>query len=643
MDENRRGRLFINDHDGVGLKIDPNKNGLFQHEILFEDEVTHLKDDKMFLGPAIATRRFWYAIAVTAAMVLLLLGRAFWMQILSPSGYVELADRNRIRHERQPAMRGIIRDSRGTILADNTPSFDLQVTPWYLPLNPEERDELLGRVSREIALPLNDIRNKIASSTDPGETLTLVHDLSYEKAVGLKIFLDDSSAFQVINSSKRRYPFSAELPSLSHVLGYVGPISRPELDARKEQGYRQTDSIGKAGIEYSQEMPLRGQVGEKTYEVDALGAVTTMVGDRSPVDGTEVTLSLDLDLQRAAEKSLRENLDKFELQRGSVVALDPRDGSILALVSWPAYDDNHFSGTVSSTYYAKLLADPEKPLLPRAFAGTYPSGSTVKPVVATAALAEGVVTPQTTVFSSGGLRMGSIFFPDWKAGGHGVTNVRKAIAWSVNTYFYTVGGGYESFTGLGVDRLTSWMRRFGLGDKTGLDLPGENSGFVPSTEWKERTKGERWYVGDTYNLSIGQGDLLVTPLQVALFTGEIANGGHELTPHMVKTPEDFALPQETIADPVVISTVRLGMRDTVVYGSGTALKSLPFEAAGKTGTAQWRKDKPNHAWFTSFAPFDKPEIVVTVLLEEGDEGSRTAIPVAIDVLRAWYAKRGTGG
>ncbi len=642
MEENKHGRLFINDQDGVGLRLDSSKNELFHHEVLFEDEVTHLKDSKMFLGPAIATRRFWYATGVAAALVLILIARAFWMQILSPHDYIELADRNRIRHERQPAMRGIIRDSKGNVLADNTPSFDLQVTPWYLPPDPQDRQELLGRVARQVAMSMGDIQGRIASSTDPGETLTLVHDLTYEKAVGLKIFLDDSSAFQVVNSSKRRYPFSDQLPSLSHILGYVGPISRPELDSRSDQGYRQTDSIGKAGVEYSQESALRGQAGEKTYEVDAMGAITTLVGNKPPVDGAEVRLSLDLDLQRAAEKSLRENLTKFKLQRGSVIALDPRDGSILAMVSWPAYDDNYFSGTVSSTYYAKLLADPEKPLLPRAFAGMYPSGSTVKPVIATGALAEKVITPQTTVVSTGGIRLGSIFFPDWKAGGHGVTNVRRAIAWSVNTFFYIVGGGYESFTGLGVDRLTDWMRRFGLGSETGLDLPGESSGFVPSAEWKEKTKGERWYVGDTYNLSIGQGDLLVTPLQVALFTGEIANGGHKLVPHVVKTQDGFSLPTETIADPSYIQTVRLGMRDTVVYGSGTALKALPFEAAGKTGTAQWRNDRPNHAWFTAFAPFDKPEIVVTVLLEEGDEGSRTAIPVAMDVLRAWYANKSAG-
>jgi penicillin-binding protein 2 len=271
----------------------------------------------------------------------------------------------------------------------------------------------------------------------------------------------------------------------------------------------------------------------------------------------------------------------------------------------------------------------------------------VKPAIAAAALAEGIITPNTTVQSSGGIRVGTTFFPDWKAGGHGLTNVRKAIALSVNTFFYTVGGGYGNFIGLGVDRLTMWLRNFGLGKKTGLDIPGESSGFVPSKEWKERTKGERWYVGDTYNLSIGQGDLLVTPLQVALWTAEIANGGFSIVPHVVGRigNDDKVFIATSTHSPVaivnssIIQVVQQGMRDNVMYGSGRSLSTLSFSASGKTGTAQWRNDKPNHAWFTSYAPSESPEIVVTVLLEEGIEGSLTAVPIAKKILQAWNDQR----
>jgi penicillin-binding protein 2 len=237
--------------------------------------------------------------------------------------------------------------------------------------------------------------------------------------------------------------------------------------------------------------------------------------------------------------------------------------------------------------------------------------------------------------------VGPWFFPDWKAGGHGVTNVRKAIAWSVNTFYYYVGGGYESFVGLGVDRLTAWMRKFGLGTKSGVDLIGEANGFVPSKEWKEKAKGEKWFVGDTYNLSIGQGDLLVTPLQVAVYTSAIANGGVLVQPHVAM--KEVAPRTEHLTTPEVLKTVQAGMRDNVTEGSGRALSTMRFAVSGKTGTAQWNSNRKTHAWFTAYAPSDKPEVVVTVLLEEGGEGSSVSVPVTKEVLDAWYDLRNSRG
>jgi penicillin-binding protein 2 len=318
--------------------------------------------------------------------------------------------------------------------------------------------------------------------------------------------------------------------------------------------------------------------------------------------------------------------------------MDARDGSIRALVSLPAYDDNLFAGNVSTTAYKALLADEHRPLFPRVWAGQFPSGSTIKPLIAAAALAENVITPNTTVLSVGGIGVGPWFFPDWKAGGHGRVNVRSAIAWSVNTFFYTIGGGYGDFIGLGVDRLTAWMRNFGLGSASGVDLPGEAPGHVPSQEWKQETKGDRWYIGDTYNLSIGQGDLLVTPLQMARITAAIANGGDLVIPHVVMSSSTPDVPRLD-ADAATFATVRQGMRDTVVYGSGRALSVLPVASAGKTGTAQWNSEKPYHAWYIGYAPAEKPEVVVTVLLEEGGEGSSFAVPVAGDILRAWWNEK----
>jgi penicillin-binding protein 2 len=353
-----------------------------------------------------------------------------------------------------------------------------------------------------------------------------------------------------------------------------------------------------------------------------------------------------VELQQAAERALQEGIDSARAKRGALVALNPQNGAVYALVSLPAFDNNDFSGGVSSTVYKALLENPDQPLFPRAWAGAYPSGSTVKIVNSVAALVEKIVTTKSTVFSTGGIRVGSWFFPDWKPDGHGTVNVRQAIAWSVNTFYYTIGGGYESIAGMGIETMTKWMRVFGLGSRTGIDIPGEGSGFVPSREWKEKTKKEPWYIGDTYNLSIGQGDLLVTPLQVAVYTAAIANGGFLVTPHIVhnigsdgESQEIKPDPRRIVDDQSAIETVRLGMRDAVMYGSARALSVLPFAAAGKTGTAQWHSEKNTHAWFTSFAPFEQPEIVVTVLIEEGGEGSSFAAPVAKNLLEEWWRLR----
>lgn len=636
--------------EGLGMAVETGVNSSVAHEVLFEDEFTHLKKTPLFLGVAFPRGRFYLAMGIVAAMVIALAGRAFFMQIANGAGYRLRAEENRLRRDVVSAKRGIVFDRDGTVLAENIPSFDLRVVPWLLPRDPDVRDELLGRVGREVNLGLNDIQLLIASSTNPAESMTLLRDIPYERAVSVDILLGNDPALHIATGSKRRYPVSGDVRSLSHLLGYVGAISPSELKERAAEEYRQVDLIGKTGIEAAYERALRGRPGERVFEVDAHNRITTTVGDRPPEDGSDVVLTVSLDLQRAAETALARALKAARLSRGAVVAMDPRDGSILAVASSPAYDDNLFSGTVSSSAYQALLDNDDRPLLPRAWAGMYPSGSTVKPVIATAALAEGVITPETTVNSTGGIKVGGTFFPDWKAGGHGITTVRKALAWSINTFFYYVGGGYDTFIGLGADRLTDWLRRFGLGEKTGLDVPGESAGFVPSKEWKERTKGERWYVGDTYNLSIGQGDLLVTPLQVAAFTAAVANGGYRVTPHLglraglspgAATVTTSTRASERLADAAIIRVVRQGMRDTVVYGSGRALSAFPVTVAGKTGTAQWRNDRPNHAWFTSFAPYDAPEIVVTVLLEEGGEGSSTAIPVAREVLQAWLNGRDT--
>lgn len=338
-------------------------------------------------------------------------------------------------------------------------------------------------------------------------------------------------------------------------------------------------------------------------------------------------------------------ISKAGLKRGAAVVLDPRNGEVISLVSLPTFDNNLFARGITLDEYKALADSPDQPLFSRAVSGEYPSGSTIKPIVAAAALQEKIITEFTSFLSTGGLRVGQWSFPDWKAGGHGQTNVKKAIAESVNTFFYYIGGGYDTFVGLGVDKMVSYFRKFLLGDQLGIDLPNEAKGFVPTKEWKEATKKEKWYVGDTYHIAIGQGDLIVTPLQVAAYTMAFANGGTIYQPHLVKeltrpdgtvvkTIESKTLASHLI-DPANIEIVREGMRQTVTSGSARSMNALPVAVAGKTGTAQWSSKKNPHAWFTGFAPYNNPEMVITVLVEEGKEGSAIASPIAREFL-AWY-------
>lgn len=633
-----------------GLEVSDTHVNQIESEVLYEEDAAKITERPIFIGLAIPQSRFIFAAIATVVMIFGLSARAFWMQALHQESYQAKAEANRLRTRVLIPPRGMIVDSQGIVLAENESSFDVIVQPLDLPLEEALRKEIFGKVGRITGTDIATLSSVVASSTKWDVSVPLVRDIPYEQAIQIKIDLADEPSVGISHGLKRKYRQSEDLPSLGHILGYVGKISPEQYDAKKEEGYLRTDLIGKAGLEDSYEFWLAGERGERVTEVDAFGHSKRVVFDEEPKSGKTLELSLDLRLQQAAEQALKEIIEENEdIKKGVVIAMDPSDGKILASVSWPAYDNNAFSGKVSSTVYAALLEDENTPLLPRAWAGLYPSGSTIKPVFAAAALADGIITPNTTILSTGGIWVSSRFFPDWKPGGHGATNVRRAIAWSVNTFFYMIGGGTDNFQGMGANRMAEWLRKFGFGEPTGLDIGGEYGGLVPTPEWRVQKRNERWYIGDTYNYSIGQGDLLVTPLQIALSTAEIANGGKRIYPHFVKNQDAYELYKqlnglEPINEPIAplehIKTVQAGMRDTVIYGSGRALASFPVNVAGKTGTAQWRNDRPNHAWFTSYAPYEDPKIVVTVLLEEGTEGSETAVPVARKILEAWYNNLG---
>jgi penicillin-binding protein 2 len=592
--------------------------------------------------------------------LLLLLFRLIWLQLYRGDYYYNLAEGNRLRLERLEAKRGIIYDSQRQPLVQNVANFLVYVTPSNLPSKPVDRQAVLARLAEvlgeEVSLKLESDLAKIQPrSLDFYQPIFVSDNLTYDQAIQLTVQAHQLPGVVLTNRNKRHYlPISSflstssqpfDLDSLSLVIGYIGKINEQELTKNKADNYLPIDYIGKVGLEAYYEKDLRGLSGSKQIEVDAVGNEKKKIAQQNPLDGRHLVLNIDGRLQAKLEEVVRQHLQRVNSRQAVAIAMDPNNGAILALVNQPSFDNNSFANGIDQATYQKLINDPAKPMFNRAVSGEYPSGSTVKIVMAAAALQEKVITATTGFMSTGGLRISRWFFPDWKGGGHGWTDVSKAIAESVNTFFYYIGGGYEQFNGLGLEKIAKYLKLFGLGKTTGIDLAGEASGFIPTAAWKQEKTGEPWYIGDTYHLAIGQGYLLVTPLQVANYTTAFANGGRIYQPRLVKeilnsdesvyqTMEPKIIGQNMVsADNLQI--VRQAMRQTVLAGSARSLQSLPVSAAGKTGTAQFDSSKATHSWFTGFAPFDQPKIVLTILVEEGGESTDAAVPIAKDFWQ-WY-------
>jgi penicillin-binding protein 2 len=610
-------------------------------------------EKRSHLGSSVPPKGIVVAFSLLGILALLIVGRLVQIQLFQGDYYARRSEINRERVQIIPAERGLIFDRFGIELTKNVPNFSLLLTPQDAPRDKLEREYMI----RKLAILTGEVPKVLRDHISRGLPVVIQENIPYDMALIMRIRAEELPGVDVVEGSKRQYLLgetttgTPPVVSLSHVLGYEGKITGDELSALREKGYRITDTLGKTGVEKTYEVMLRGVAGIKRREVDFLEREQKIITETPAIPGHHLRLTLDMEMQRETERILGEALKRYGKKKGAAIAMDPRSGEILALVSLPAFNNNDFSGGISREAYAGYITNPDEPLFHRALAGTYPSGSTIKPVIAAAALQEDIITPRTTVNSTGGIQVGPRFFPDWQAGGHGITDVRKSIAWSVNTFYYYIGGGFNNFTGLGVDVITRYMRMFGLGERLGVDIPGEQSGFVPSPAWKEEKKGERWYIGDTYNLSIGQGDLLVTPLQIASMTATIANGGTIYVPHIVgaiEAPGDLAPKVETpkiirqIDTPNdVLTVVREGMHDCVAYAACRRLYGLPADVAGKTGTAQWNANYFPHAWFTSFAPYDNPEIVFTVIIEEGEAGGSAAVPVGYDFFKWWGEKRYT--
>jgi penicillin-binding protein 2 len=585
------------------------------------------------LNSCVSSKRFRTVTIVAIVCILCFAIRSIQLQIVNGQHYQELATKNRYQTELVVPLRGRIFDRDGEQLAWNEPAFILTMTISKLPRGEDERNGIFYEVSKIIGLnPIDlELLYSLKSST-PHDPVPVIDSLDYDAAMRIAVDIASFDGFELKTKNKRLY--TPTIPSLSHVLGFTGGVSVQDLEEYSQDDYRLIDDVGKSGIERWYETQLRGTPGKLIYEVDARGRRLSIVSKENPIQGADITLCIDGAFQKYIAERLDVLLRRIGAQKGAVIAMDPASGKIRALVSLPTFDSNDFIGGIDATRYAQLLEDPAQPLFPRAIAGEYPSGSIFKPFVAYAALAEKIVGEHSSFVSTGGVRIGQWFFPDWKEGGHGVTDVRKAIAESVNTYFYIIGGGLDQVTGLGVERISDYARRFGFGSKTGIDLPGETDGFLPSKEWKESVKGERWYVGDTYHYAIGQGDFLTTPLQMAVATSVIANGGYKVTPSVVEG--------EVLVEPIdglneeALRVVREGMRQTVSTGSARSLNGLAESVAGKTGTAQTPGDLPFHSWFTGFAPYENPTLTLVVLIEEGGESTDAAVPLARELFSWWF-------
>jgi penicillin-binding protein 2 len=581
---------------------------------------------------------------VTVVIAGLLGLRLIDLQIVEGTKNRVLAEDNRVRNREIPPPRGEIHDAEGQVLATSQASYSLEIFPAELPRKRSDREAAFAVLTSITGLDISQAKAEIETSgLSSLYPITLASQIDRETALLWEIRLAELAGVSVQKVPSRIY---SDVPALGQVLGYVGRLS---ADDQKKWPARTLSSIvGKTGLEVSYEDVLQGRSGKERIEVDAKGRVERVLASEPPIPGETLLLSLDAQLQKSLASHLAALVAERQVAKAAAVAVDPRTGAILAMVSLPSFDPMVFLRTDREEERLALLQNPDQPLLNRVISGAYPTGSTIKPVIAAAGLAEGTISPVTRLdTSSGVIQIGEWRFPDWKV--HGVTDVKLALAESNDIFFYALGGGYQGIPGLGIERLQAWLTKFGFGAPTGIDIPGEVAGLVPSDSWKRQRFGEGWYIGDSYHLAIGQGYFLATPLQLALATTAVANGGELLTPYLVTAREsstgartvlhEKSVRRGQLVDPAILRVIREGLRLTVTGGTARSLQAVPVPVAGKTGTAQFGSQNETHSWFTGFAPADNPEIVVTILVEGGGESSDAAVPVANRFLTDWSGLR----
>ncbi len=587
-----------------------------------------------------------FAILVVISFLCLWM-RIWYLQILKWQYLTGLSESNRVRMVTLPANRGMIKDRNGETLVSIRPAFNL----YLIPEDVSELDSSLDKLSQIISFDREKLKKEMRRSKAFEEVL-IKGDISREEVAFVEENNMSLPGIQIKAEPLRNYVHNS---LASHTLGYLGEISKASLERDKGASYRQGDFVGKNGLENIYEITLRGKKGYKEVEVDVSGRELKTLRKLPPQSGNNLVLTLDVRVQQELEKLISGTMEK--VLNGSVVVMKVQTGEIIAIASNPSFDPNMFAAGISPENWNTLVNDEWHPLQNRSIHGQYPPGSTYKIVTAIAGLEEGIIKPDTSIFCPGHFKLGRGRYRCWKKSGHGSVNLHDALVQSCDVYFYTIGHR------LGIDTIAKYAKRFGLGSPTRLGLSQEKKGLIPTTRWKLLNKKEPWLLGETISASIGQGYNLVTPIQQASMISAVANGGVLLKPYLVKRIEEPEGHSQNEFFPKIVgqlgvapenlAQIRKALRDVVNGARGTAKRSRlkNIIVSGKTGTAQVVRMKSNeelekdeaipvkyrdHAWFVAFAPYEKPEIAVSVIIEHGGHGGATAVPIAGAVLKKYF-------
>ncbi|RKX55154.1 MAG: penicillin-binding protein 2 [Thermotoga sp.] len=598
--------------------------------------------------------RIWILLFATITLIVILLGSLMSLQVIKGDRYRNLVDRFRYEKVRIEPSRGRIYDSKGIPLAWNVPAYYLRINLRNLNKMDEfEREKAIEKAAKLTGISTSKVTD-FASHYPKSMDYVIYRKKEITKDVSLNIMEWNNPAFTIAILDKRKYyPHS----SISHVIGYVGEISEDELKEYSKLGYRMFDLIGKDGLEAEYEPYLHGRVGELIIKRDAFGNIVDTHIASPAVNGDDLHLNIDIEMQNKIEYLL----SSTDITRGKnsvVIVEDVKSGKILSLVSIPYIDSNMFVEGMNSKTWRNISQDPSKPLLNRAIQKTYPPGSVIKPFIAIAGLESGKLTPEATIFCDGYFRYKNSkdkvvkIYKDWLLTGHGVTNLIKALAVSCNVYFYQAG------LKIGINKLAEMEKKVGLANKTGIDLPGEVKGFFPTPIWKMSNRGDIWYPGDTINLSIGQGYMSLTPIEILRMMDIIADDGLIYKPQIVASItnsdgqlEKYFYPiisRQVLLKPESLKVVQRGLRE-VISRSGNSKRDLKnrgtaydaftgckIPVSGKTGTAQLPLKDITHAWFACYAPSTDPKISILVLVEEGGHGGDTAAPIARKLIEYYF-------